>query len=230
MRKFLISILIILLMILACFLVLNDIPIGNWKNKNIDDIKQFNANLDEQIEIAKELKNQQYPTSIENLQTSIDALKTTKERYQSKVSYITDNVELGVVEIKEYKIERLWVTLGNYAKENGVDIQMDLLDTTTQDVYDLNITLIGGYIGITDFIYDIEKDDTLGFKILNFKILPNAMAEAIENSNTETEDTQTEDEPDIDKYTNENTTTLTSEDLNTLRATFKIEGLGIVFN
>ena len=56
------------------------------------------------------------------------------------------------------------------------------------------------------------------------------MAEAIENSNTETEDTQTEDEPDIDKYTNENTTTLTSEDLNTLRATFKIEGLGIVFN
>lgn len=230
MRKFLISILIILLMILACFLILNDIPIGNWKNKNIDDIKQLNANLDEQIEIAKELKNQQYPTSIENLQTSIDALKTTKERYQSKVSYITDNVELGVVEIKEYKIERLWVTLGNYAKENGVDIQMDLLDTTTQDVYDLNITLIGGYIGITDFIYDIEKDDTLGFKILNFKILPNAMAEAIENSNTETEDTQTEDEPDIDKYTNENTTTLTSEDLNTLRATFKIEGLGIVFN
>lgn len=230
MRKFLISILIILLMILACFLILNDIPIGNWKNKNIDDIKQLNANLDEQIEIAKELKNQQYPTSIENLQTSIDALKTTKERYQSKVSHITDNVELGVVEIKEYKIERLWVTLGNYAKENGVDIQMDLLDTTTQDVYDLNITLIGGYIGITDFIYDIEKDDTLGFKILNFKILPNAMAEAIENSNTETEDTQTEDEPDIDKYTNENTTTLTSEDLNTLRATFKIEGLGIVFN
>ena len=230
MRKFLISILIILLMILACFLILNDIPIGNWKNKNIDDIKQLNANLDEQIEIAKELKNQQYPTSIENLQTSIDALKTTKERYQSKVSYITDNVELGVVEIKEYKIERLWVTLGNYAKENGVDIQMDLLDTTTQDVYDLNITLIGGYIGITDFIYNIEKDDTLGFKILNFKILPNAMAEAIENSNTEKEDTQTEDEPDIDKYTNENTTTLTSEDLNTLRATFKIEGLGIVFN
>ena len=209
MRKFLISILIILLMILACFLILNDIPIGNWKNKNIDDIKQLNANLDEQIEIAKELKNQQYPTSIENLQTSIDALKTTKERYQSKVSHITDNVELGVVEIKEYKIERLWVTLGNYAKENGVDIQMDLLDTTTQDVYDLNITLIGGYIGITDFIYDIEKDDTLGFKILNFKILPNAMAEAIENSNTETEDTQTEDEPDIDKYTNENTTKLT---------------------
>ncbi len=230
MRKFLISILIILLMILACFLILNDIPIGNWKNKNIDDIKQLNANLDEQIETAKELKNQQYPTSIENLQTSIDALKTTKERYQSKVSHITDNVELGVVEIKEYKIERLWVTLGNYAKENGVDIQMDLLDTTTQDVYDLNITLIGGYIGITDFIYDIEKDDTLGFKILNFKILPNAMAEAIENSNTETGDTQTEDEPDIDKYTNENTTTLTSEDLNTLRATFKIEGLGIVFN
>ena len=58
MRKFLISILIILLMILACFLILNDIPIGNWKNKNIDDIKQLNANLDEQIEIAKELKKE----------------------------------------------------------------------------------------------------------------------------------------------------------------------------
>lgn len=212
MKKFLISILVILLLILTYFIILKNVTIATWKSKSINDIKNANNELNTQIDMAKQINNQEYPQSIEKLESSIRNLKVAKEKYETKLSYVSDNAELGVVEIKEYKVERLWITLENYAKDNGLDLQLDLLDTSTADKYDLNITLLGGYIGITDFIYDIEGDDTLGFKIQNFKLTPNT---------TTTENTSEEEE---------NGQTSTSVDTNTLKATFKIEGVGIEFN
>lgn len=212
MKKFLISILVILLLILTYFIILKNVTIATWKSKSINDIKNANNELNAQIDMAKQINNQEYPQSIEKLENSIRNLKVAKEKYETKLSYVSDNAELGVVEIKEYKIERLWITLENYAKDNGLDLQLDLLDTSTADKYDLDITIIGGYIGITDFIYDIEGDDTLGFKIQNFKLTPNT---------TTTENTSEEEE---------NGQTSTSVDTNTLKATFKIEGVGIEFN
>lgn len=252
MKKFLISILVILLMVLTYFLVLKDITIGSWKNKNVGNIKELDSKLNEQIDTATKLNNQKYPDSIANLETAIKNLKIAKEKYQSKLNYMSDNVELGVVQIKEYKIERLWVTLGNYAKEENVELKMDIVGNSVEDgVYDLEITLIGGYIGITDFIYDIEKDDTLGFKILNFKILPNATAQTTETQKTtstevgkietDVNNIQKEDTSNVDNYvnnvangtntTNSNTNTNTTNvDTSKLRATFKIEDVGIEFN
>lgn len=244
MKKFLISILVILLMVLTYFLVLREIPIGNWKNKNIDYIKNLNSELNEKIDTATKLNDQEYPDSIANLETAIKNLKIAREKYQSKLNYMSDNVELGVVQIKEYKIERLWVTLGNYAKEENVELKMDIVGNSVEDgVYDLEITLIGEYIGITDFIYDIEKDDTLGFKILNFKILPNATAQTTETQKTTSTEVgkietnvnniQKEDTSNVDNYVNSvanSTTNTTNVDTSRLRATFRIEDVGIEFN
>lgn len=212
MKKFLISILVILLLVLTYFVVLKNITIATWKSKSINDIKNANNELNKQIDMAKQINNQEYPQSIEKLENSIRNLKVAKEKYETKLNYVSENAELGVVEIKEYKIERLWITLENYAKDNGLVLQLDLLDTSTANTYDLDITIIGSYIGITDFIYDIEGDDTLGFKIQNFKIIP---------STTTTNDNSEEEK-------NENTTT--SVNTNVLKATFKIEGVGIEFN
>ena len=212
MKKFLISILVILLLVLTYFVVLKNITIATWKSKSINDIKNANNELNKQIDMAKQINNQEYPQSIEKLENSIRNLKVAKEKYETKLNYVSENAELGVVEIKEYKIERLWITLENYAKDNGLVLQLDLLDTSTANTYDLDITIIGSYIGITDFIYDIEGDDTLGFKIQNFKIIP---------STTTTNDNSEEEK-------NENTTT--SVNINVLKATFKIEGVGIEFN
>ena len=212
MKKFLISILVILLLVLTYFVVLKNITIATWKSKSINDIKNANNELNKQIDMAKQINNQEYPQSIEKLENSIRNLKVAKEKYETKLNYVSENAELGVVEIKEYKIERLWITLENYAKDNGLVLQLDLIDTSTANTYDLDITIIGSYIGITDFIYDIEGDDTLGFKIQNFKIIP---------STTTTNDNSEEEK-------NENTTT--SVNTNVLKATFKIEGVGIEFN
>lgn len=215
MKKLFISILVILLLILTYFLLAKNITIGGWKSSSVSDIKALSTKLDEQIYLAKQLENQEYQESITTLEEASKNLKIAKEKYETKKNYVDGNVDIGVVQIKEYKIERLWIALANYAKDEGVELKLDLLDTATQGVYDLDITVVGEYIGITDFIYDIEKDDTLGFKILNFKLVPKTI--------TETTTQESEDGK-------QQITTATSVDASSLTATFKIEGVGIEFN
>lgn len=224
MRKLLISILAILLAVLIYFLMFSHVKIAQWTSTNIEDIKAMSVNLDDKIGQATQLNSQEYPEKVDKLEESIKELKKAKEKYTNKIKYISDNVELGVVTIKRYKIERLWITLQNYAKKEGIELKLDIIETAATDTYNLEITLTGSYIGITDFIYDIEKDDTLGFKILNFKLLPYAI------TTTETEAVEekgTGEEPDTTKI---ETVTKTTVDVSKLNATFNVEGVGIDFN
>lgn len=52
---------------------------------------------------------------------------------------------------------------------------MDIKANTTSQAtgyYDLNFEATGSYVSVTDFIYDIENDSSLGFKIEGFKMAP----------------------------------------------------------
>ncbi len=53
-------------------------------------------------------------------------------------------------------------------------MKIDLTNSSMgQGYYKLNFTAIGSYVGITDFIYSIENDSKLGFKIDNFVMTQN---------------------------------------------------------
>lgn len=247
MKKVLISILVVLLIIAVYFIGFKNISIAKWKSKSVKDIKNLNEELDSDIDEAKTLNNQKFPEAISKVEESIESLQKTKQRYETKASYIEgENVELGTVSVKKYKIERLWIALGNYAKKEGVTLQLDITSATKEDMYDLNITIFGEYIGITDFLYDIEKDDTLGFKIVGFKLTPSTettsstSTTSSSTSNTSNQsnnitDRDTGDKADISNYvsgssSSETTTTTTTVDVTNLKATFKIENVGIDFD
>lgn len=229
MKKVLISILIVLIMILTFFVVFKNINIGEWKSKNINDIKNLNSELEQKIDNAKQLNNQDYPNEVNKLDDSMEKLKIAKKKYQNKMEFVSGNVDLGGVSIKNYKIERLWIALENYAKNENVELKLEVVDATSKGLYDLNITVAGEYIGITDFIYDIEKDDTLGFKILNFKLTP-YVATATTNNNTNNNTTSNTKNTDDQNQTTQTTTSTTSVRVDKLTATFKIEGVEIEFN
>lgn len=96
-------------------------------------------------------------------------------------------------------------------------------------MYDLQFTLIGNYVSITDFIYDIENDEQLKFEIKNFSILTQANATATTNkTNTVTNTTNTT----TNTNTNKNTTTTTAktDDGTMLQATFTVENVGITLD
>lgn len=207
MKKLLISVLVVLLLVLTYFLVFKNVKIASWTSTSINDIKALDENLNTQIEVAKQTNNQEYPQSIGSLEDSIKSLKVAKAEYESKLKYVSEDVELGTIHIKQYKIERLWIALANYAEDEGVELKLDLLDTNVKDVYDLNVTVTGEYMGVMDFIYDVEKDDTLGFKILSFKLNPHSIT-----------------------TTTDGTTQTTTVDVNKLTATFTIEGVGVDLN
>lgn len=228
MKKILISILLILSALLTYFAVVKHISFFGWRSNNFADVKDEKINLDNQINVAKQINNQEYLASVEGLETSIDEYKKTKLKYEAKTANISDDTEIGIVKIKNYKIERIWVILQNYAKKEKIELELNLLDTTASNVYDLDVTLLGDYIGITDFLYDIENDDTLGFKITNFKLLPSTVTTTTTKSdNTTSGNNNTTEE---NKNTNNTTTTTTSVSVSKLKATFKIEEVGIEFN
>ena len=229
MKKVLISILIVLIVILTFFVVFKNINIGEWKSKNINDIKNLNSELEQKINNAKQLNNQDYPNEVNKLDDSMEKLKIVKKKYQNKMEYVSGNVDLGGVSIKNYKIERLWIALENYAKNENVELKLEVVDAASKGLYDLNITVAGEYIGITDFIYDIEKDETLGFKILNFKLTP-YVATTTTNNDTNNNTTSNTKNTDDQNQTTQTTTSTTSVRVDKLTATFKVEGVEIEFN
>lgn len=239
MKKLLISILIILLLVLCYFAIANGINF--LKIKSINNIKEVSNKLENDFNEANELANKTYPAEVQGLEEAIKQLKISKQEYENKNLYNTEENTLGVIEIKTYKIHYLWTILGNYRKDRGVQsLNLDLKTTENEGVYDLQFTLIGGYTNITDFIYDIENDEELNFEIKNFNI----SSEITKNNNTQnnaTTDNNTNDSTNDStndttnnnnskNTTNNSTSTTSKSDGITLQAKFTVENIGITLD
>lgn len=175
MKKLLILILIALLLGLSIFIVMNNVEIGNLKIFGLAGIQQTNNELDIKIQQVAKLSEKDYKDAVNNVETSAKKLKEEKQNYEDLTSIAMNGDSSTVNQIDKYEIETLWVRLGNHATSQGVIMQMDVIKGSSNitDYYDLKFTATGSYIAITDFISSIENDSTLGFKIEEFKMIPN---------------------------------------------------------
>lgn len=221
MKKILILILIILLGVAIYMLVINNIEIGGWKSTNLEELRELDEKLDKNIKTARELNETTYVNKIAELDKSTKDLKKTKETYQAKMNYMNEDASFGIIQVKEYKIEYLWTIIENYAKAEEIHLQLDLVENGTSDLYNLAITLKGSYTGITDFIYDIEKDDTFDFKIEEFKMTPSTTSTSVGSTTIKPTSPTT--------GTTTNTQTVVG-DTSTLQATFIIKNVKIELN
>ena len=204
MKKTLISIIGVILLILICVCVFKGISISKLSIYSIDNIKEQSLNLDKKIEEANVQINQNYAKSVADIETATANLKKLKNEYESKIGL---NGEIGITQIEKYKIEYLWSIIGGYSTEEGTLLDLDIKETSIEDTYNVNFTLYGSYTGIIDFIYDIENDDELNYRIKDFKIEP---------SSTTT------------STTTDNKVTTVSTDK--LKATFMVENIIIKFD
>ena len=154
MRKLLISVLIVVLLAVAGYMCYEGMTIVNFKISGIKEIEQLNKSLDSQITVASRLISNDYPTELSNLSKSLKELKTEKENYNNLVSISTDEQVQTATKFEKYEIESLWVMIGNHAKKEGVTMQLVLSTSSTgaANLYDLNFTVTGQYVGIADFI------------------------------------------------------------------------------
>jgi len=254
-KKILISIIIILLIGLGYTIGVKSLSIGQLKLESVGDIKNASANLDQKFNTSKEISAKTYPKSIEDLDKVVRDLKTAKQQYQAKTLNNPDvQSNLGIIQVEKYNIEYLWTIIGNYATKNGVTLTLDIKSTSAQDVYNLNFSLEGKYIGITDFIYSLEDDSELKFEIKDFKIssdkittkntatnvTDNEVASNENGDNQESNNTVNDNSKTNSNSTNTNqqdTTAKNSQDNTeskgdgiTLYATFTVENVGINLN
>lgn len=173
MKKILLIVLIILLATLTYFSIANGLEVGNIQILSVSQIQEKNESLDISIEKLNSAITKEFPKKISEVKTATEALQKTKKAYLDKTTSYTDEQILSATQEEKYDIEFLWTRVGQHATEKGVNIKMDIKAGDTEDVKDLNFTVQGSYIGITDFIYAVEEDEDLNFRVKNFKMLPN---------------------------------------------------------
>lgn len=183
MRKILLELLAIILLAFSIYIAVYGLALGNIKINGIMEISQKNDLLEKKIQSVSKLKNSDYPQTVAVLESAYKKLMTEKENYEQIVALGVDENGKTLNKMQEYEIETIWITLGNYAKKQGVDLKLDMtLNNSISGTYDLNFTVTGGYIQIIDFLYDVERDSSLIWKLENFKLQPGAELKENEES------------------------------------------------
>lgn len=174
MKKILITVLIVLLILLAYFTIFQGISIGSFNILSVEQIINEDNNLTNKIAETNALLKKDYPTKKEALLTEVSNLLEEKEKYFN-IAKVSTESELSQANTQEkYLTEYLWVRVGRHAKSKGVNIRMDITSANNGDADMQNIafTVNGQYVGIVEFIYALEDDSELNFKIENFKMEP----------------------------------------------------------
>lgn len=176
MKKILILIIILLLGVLCGYALINGISLGDFDILSIKQIEQRNDNTDELIVQADKLANSDYLNAMKTLREQEENVKKAKQDYLDKASISTEaELALAYQEIS-YELETLQVKIGNHARKNGVKIDMRITNSSTStsniNLFNINFVVNGQYVSISDFVYALENDSELGFKIENFKLIP----------------------------------------------------------
>ena len=148
MKKLLILILIALLVALSIFIVMNGLTLGKIEILGINGIRQKNAELDQQVEQASRLAEQDYKQAVSQVESSAKELQTKKQEYEDMTAVSSEGDIQAANQLQRYTIDTLRVKLGNYATQEGTTLKMDVLKgtNTTQDTYNLRITVNGKQI------------------------------------------------------------------------------------
>ena len=171
MRKILISILVCLLLIGSAFFMVNGISKLNIKG--IKAIEEKNSQINQKISDLSNAITVTYANTESNLNRAANTLQNSKTEYENQAALSDTQNPSYVSQLEAYDIDYLWTKLGNYARNENVVIKIEVVSTgSSKNLYTLNFTVTGNYVNITDFIYDIENDSKLGFKIDEFKMAP----------------------------------------------------------
>lgn len=175
MRKYILIIALILLAII-CFLIVGvGFKLGPLKIYSYLEVNSANSERKVLIKELNEKNGSEYEKTQTSLASAVKKYQTKKEEYDSLVEKGDLTTESNIYNSSLYDVDFLLTVIGNYATKNGVTLQFDIFKNTSSAsisseyiICNLNFTITGDYIPITNFIYNIENDDTLNFEISNF--------------------------------------------------------------
>ena len=184
MRKILFILALIILLIFTGVVIYKGTNFGRFKVWGITQIIEKNEEIDSENAQLSNLVSVTYPSTLTKLSNSSEKLQQTKKEYEEQSVMLSDSNYY--MQTEKYKLDFLWTRIGNHAKDNKVEIKIDVTNGTANGIYNLNFTVVGKYANITSFIYAIEGDSRLGFKIENFSMKQSTKGTGVLNSDGQT--------------------------------------------
>lgn len=177
MKNLLMYVCTILLIVFVVLAAVKGISIGQYKVLSIKQIMDNSNELKEKIDELNTLNNKTYKKASDDLTDATKKLTTAKASYLDIASISSDSEIKEANQEQIYSMEYLWSRIGNHATKEGVNIKLEVNSTGSQNKNTLNFTVVGSYMGIRNFIYSLENDADLNFRIENFKITSGKDAE-----------------------------------------------------
>ncbi len=158
---------LILLIVGITYVSLKTVSLGNVKALSIEDMKAKDMELKAataELEVAKI----QFDAANNNLEEAKKSYNTAKDAYNS-VSEDKINTIKEATKEEHYYIDWLWIVLGGYADNNN--LALTVIDprqgSEASAKGTIKIKLVGRYSDITDFVFEVENDNDLKFKLDN---------------------------------------------------------------
>lgn len=126
-----------------------------------EQLKDEKAEFDSKVKELNTLNKSGIPNASGEVDTELRNYAEKKDAYEQLKS--TANVEqiAEANKIEIYLLDYLWIKVGNYANDNAIKFKM----TPNSESSTLNFDITGSYISVINFIYDIQNDDELSFKL-----------------------------------------------------------------
>ena len=140
MRKILISILVCLLLIGSAFFMVNGISKLNVKG--FLDLDEKDNEVEQKIADLSSVISIDYNKEESKLKTTVNTLQKSKTEYENQAILSKSNNPSYASQLETYDIDFLWTKLGNFAKEEGVVIKIELVTSgTSPNLYNLNFKI-----------------------------------------------------------------------------------------
>ena len=183
MKKILISTAIILVLLLTGLIIINGLNLGQLSILGLKQIRKENDMLEQKLKETTALVNITYPQKLQEIEYNLKEMKKEKEKYEDMLATTNQSEVQTTIHENVYTIDKLWEKLGMLARYEGLTATFEPsqgtkktsnlgVGQTNYNYYDINFTLQGGYANIALYISDIENNSQLGFKIENFKMVP----------------------------------------------------------
>ncbi len=185
MKKVILILILIILIILGYIILTKGLSVSvlNIDILSIQQIKNKNEKLEQSLQKVSALTSSDYPKAIVELTDNSKKLIIEKEAYANLAAVSTNEDIVTATFVEKHNLEHLWVKIGNYATKNGIILKLEIATGSSTGAYNLNFTLNGKYVSISEFIAQLEDDSTLEFKIENFKLVPGNVSDS--SSDTE---------------------------------------------
>ena len=126
-----------------------------------NDLKSNKEKLDNDMKQLNSLNTEKLDAAAESVRLEQKNYEAKKNEYDTLALTASKEDIAEANKIERYLLDYLWIRVGNYANDNAVKFKMTPDDVNAT----LSFDITGSYVSVINFIYDIQNDSELNFKV-----------------------------------------------------------------